>query len=108
MTNEQKMQAVKNFLHENHIPFRINHVSEICGILLPLAIKKYRVAVRIGDNQTFYKLTKGKYYPVFIRDEDTEEKVLEKVQDSIIKSMTRYHYYLDKKRKNGKSRNGGH
>lgn len=97
ITNEQKLQVIRDFLKENNIPFEENHVSKKCGVTIPLAIKKHRIAIRIGDSQGFYLATKGKYYPIFIRDEDTRAKVLEKIQNTIIKSMTNYQKVLNRK-----------
>ena len=88
MTNERKMQVIKDFLNENNIPFEENRYSRRCGVTIPLAVMMHRIAVRIGDDEAFYQKTKGKYYPIFIRDEDTKAKVLEKIQSTIIKSMT--------------------
>lgn len=107
ISNEQKMEAIKDFLVENDIPFEENHTSKRCGLTIPLAVMKHRIAIRVGDSQDFYLATKGKYYPIFIRDEDTKAKALEKIQNTIIKSMTRLQYYLDKK-KNGKPAKDNH
>ncbi len=96
ITNEQKLQAVKDFLKENNISYEENHVSRSSGVTIPLAVKKYRVAIRIGDSQDFYLATKGKYYPIFIRDTDTKAKVVEKIQNTIIKSMTNRQNALSK------------
>ena len=103
LSNEQKLEVIKDFLRENNIPFEENHVSKRCGVTIPLAVKKHRIAIRIGDSQEFYLATKGKYYPIFIRDEDTKAKVFEKIQNTIIKSMTNYQKVLNKKaqKKNG-------
>lgn len=97
ISNEQKLEVIKDFLMENNIPYEVNHVSKRCGVTIPLAIKKHRVAIRIGDSQTFYLATRGKYYPIFIRDEDTKAKVLEKIQNTIIKSMTNYQRIIYKR-----------
>lgn len=103
LSNEQKLEVIKDFLSENNIPFEENHVSKRCGVTIPLAVKKHRIAIRIGDSQEFYLATMGKYYPIFIRDEDTKAKVLEKIQNTIIKSMTKHQDILNKRRNgNGK------
>ena len=101
MKNEKKLEIIKDFLTKNNIPFEENYVSKRCGITIPLALRQHKIAIRIGDSQEFYEITKGKYYPIFIRDEDTKAKVLEKIQNTIIKSMTNYQKVLYKKhRKN--------
>lgn len=99
ISNEQKLEVIKDFLSENNIPFEENYVSKRCGVTIPLAVKKHRIAIRIGDSQEFYLATRGKYYPIFIRNEDTKAKVLEKIQNTIIKSMT-IQQNLNNKKKN--------
>lgn len=97
ISNEQKLQAIKDFLDENGIPYKEDYKSNSCGVTIPLVVKRRRIAVHIGDSQEFYRATFGKYYPIFIRDEDTKAKVLEKIQNTIIKSMTNYQKMLYKK-----------
>ena len=87
LSNEQKLRAVKDFLEDNGIPYEENHVSRRCGVVIPLAVKCHRIAVCIGDDQEFYCRTRGRYYPIFIRDIDTKAKAVEKVRNTIIKSM---------------------
>lgn len=99
ITNEQKLQVIKDFLTKNGIAFTENHVSKWCGVTIPLAVTKHRVAVRIGDDDEFYHKTKGKYFPIFIRDTDTKAKVLEKIQNTIIKSMVTNQKKLNKQAK---------
>lgn len=103
ISNEKKLQVIKDFLTENNIHYTENHKSKLCGITIPLAVKKYKVAIHVGDSDSFYQATRGKYYPIFIRDEDTKAKVLEKIQNTIIKSMTNYQNVLNK-RNNGREK----
>ena len=97
ITNEQKMQSVKDFLAENGIAYKEDYISRRCGVTIPLTIPAHRIAVRIGDSQEFFYATRGKYYPVFIRDDDTKAKVLEKIQNTIIKSMTLHQKAINRK-----------
>lgn len=97
LSNEKKIEVIKDFLRENNIPYEERYVSKGCGVTIPLAVRKHRIAIHVGDSQEFYLATRGKYYPVFIRDEDTKAKVLEKIQNTIIKSMTNYQKVLQKK-----------
>ena len=99
ISNEKKMEVIKSFLDENGIAYVENHKSGRCGVIIPLAVPKHKVAVRIGDDQDFYLKTRGVYYPIFIRDEDTKEKVLEKIQNTIIKSMKRGHDALARRKR---------
>ena len=103
LTNEKKLEVIKGFLKENKIPYEENHYCKRCGVTIPLAVRKFRVAVHVGDDEGFFQRTKRYYYPIFIRDEDTKAKVLEKIQNPIIKSMTNYQKVYNKKRmKDGK------
>ena len=87
ISNKTKVEAVKNFLKANKIVFEENRNSEVCGVVLPLYIPKFRLCVHVGDDQNFYKAVAKKYYPVFVRDTDTTEFVLEKIQNTIIRRM---------------------
>lgn len=95
---EEKMQAAKVFLKENGIAYKENHFSKRCGIYIPLAVPAHRLAIRIGDDEEFFLKTRGKYYPIFIRESDDKEKVIEKVSNTIIKSMTAKHNSLMRKK----------
>lgn len=103
LSNEQKLEVIKDFLKENNIPYEENHVSKSCGVIIPLAVKKHCIAIRIGDSQDFYLATRGKFYPIFIRDTDTKAKVLEKIQNTIIKSMRNVQFHINKKGYDGKA-----
>lgn len=102
ITNEQKLQVIKEFLMENNIAYKENHASKWCGVVIPLCVKKYRIAIHVGDSLDFFRAIRGKYYPIFIRDKDTKAMVLEKIEKTIIKSMTVEQKRLIKKnRENG-------
>ena len=103
ISNEQKLEVIKDFLTENNIPFEENHVSKRCGVTIPLAVKKHRIAVHIGDAPEFYHAVKRYYYPIFVRDKDTKAKVIEKIQNTIIKSMMKQQELLNRKAGNGKA-----
>ena len=93
------MTTLKEWLKGEAIDFEENYESKTCGVLIPLRIPRYHVAVCVGDSQEFYLRTRGIYFPVFLRDEDTKDKVLEKVQNTIIKSMLIENKRLNNKRK---------
>lgn len=86
MSNEQKMEIVKAYLDGKGIKHDENHVSETCGVIIPLYIPEYRLAIHIGDDQEFFNAVKTSCFPIFIRDEDTDEKVMEKLRNTIAKS----------------------
>lgn len=86
MKNETKLKKVIEFLKENNINYieckkRYGHSD----VFLP----DTRVAIKVDgeDRYHFYKTHKRRSYPVFIRDEDTLKFVLEKIQNTIVKSM---------------------
>lgn len=91
MTNEEKLEELKKWMRENKIPYLVNHFSRTTQTLLPIKVRKYRIAVRIGDDDEFFQKVKRTYHPIFIRDTDTAEFVIEKMQNTITKSMLYQH-----------------
>lgn len=104
MKNETKLKKVVAFLEENNIKYR-KHKNVWFGhsdIFLP----ETRVAIKIDgeDRERFYETHKKTSYPVFIREEDTPKFVLEKVKNTIIKSMTKKQQYLMYKKQKEENR----
>lgn len=97
MKNETKLKKVIAFLEENNIKYR-QHKNVWFGHS-DVFLTDTRVAIKIDgeDRKRFYETHKGKCYPVFIRDEDTPKFVLEKVINTIIKSMNINQNKLSKK-----------
>lgn len=86
MKNSIKLEKVKLFLDENNIKYeerekRVGH----CDLWIP----SVRVAIKIKgeDSRKFFDTHKKTCYPLFIRDEETLSFVLEKLQNTIIRSM---------------------
>ena len=104
MKNETKLKKVIAFLEENNIKYRQRKKVRFghSDVFLP----DTKVAVKIDgeDRDHFYKTHKGRCYPVFIRDEDTPKFVLEKVQNTIILSMTRAQQWVMRKKQKEENR----
>lgn len=86
MKNLIKLEKVKLFLDENNIKYEEREKrSGHSDLWLP----SVRVAVKIDgkDSVEFYETHKRTCYPVFIRDEETADFIIEKLQATIIKSM---------------------
>lgn len=96
MKNETKLERVKQFLDENGIKYE--HRKKRRG-QSDIWIHKYRIAIKIDgdDREEFYQKHMRTTLPVFIRDCDTPKFVIEKVQNTIIKSMMRAQRHLEKK-----------
>ena len=79
----EKYEAVKEYLTKEGIEYWTEvHVGKT-GIVLPLYIPRYRIAVHVGDDTQWYNCVKRTTHPVFIREEDTIGFVIEKVQNTI-------------------------
>jgi hypothetical protein len=89
MENKEKLEAVKAFLTENNLNFEENHFSRSKKINIDLVVYPYRIAVHLSDDtdRVFFNKTKRHYHPFFIRDNESEEFVLEKMQNCIIDEM---------------------
>lgn len=91
MTNKEKLEVVKGFLKENNIPFKEKVMRK--GQMFDLLIGQYLICVRLSDenDQRFYEKIKHLYHPLFIREKETAEFVLEKMQNLIIDRMKCQH-----------------
>ena len=103
MKNETKLKKVIEFLEENNIKY-IERKKQYghSDVFLP----DTRVAIKVDgeDRYHFYKTHKGRCFPVFIRDEDTLKFVLEKVQNTIVKSMLKEQELLMRKKQKEENR----
>ena len=92
MKKETKLEKVKIFLDENGIDYIVPKRHGEVGHS-DLVIPSYKIHIKLSTNPSeddvFYQKHKGRVYPIFIRDEDKKAFVLEKVQNTIIKAMTR-------------------
>ena len=98
-TKEQKLEALKAFLKENNIAFEENHYSKSYKIMMNLVIRNLRIAVFFStddkEKDTAIIRKKNKYdvplcwvyNPFFIRDSETEEFTIEKMQNCVFKRM---------------------
>ena len=96
MTNKEKLRHLEKWLASQHIGYvsRQKHQWARSDTFLP----RYKVYIKTAgeDDEEFYY--KHRPFPVFVRDEDTPDFLLEKVQSAIIKSMTQRQETLVKKR----------
>lgn len=101
MTNEEKLEKLKEWLKDNDIPFVENYKSKSTGFTFDLKVKKPLVAVCISserDNEIFQRI-KRVYAPFFIRESETAEFVIEKMQNCIVEKMMQAQRFLEKKNK---------
>ena len=95
--NQKKLKALKNWLKENNITFVDNHVSDF-GVKMEVMIPKLNIAVFLSDGNKDeenkkYNAGTGKrklfrvYRPFFIRESESLEFVLEKLQNCCFDRM---------------------
>lgn len=89
MTNIEKLEALKNWLTENKVKFEENHYSKTKSITFDLLIAAHRIVVHLSDekDQAFYKKVRKYYKPFFIRESETVEFIIEKMQNCIADQM---------------------
>jgi len=80
ITNEEKLEALKSWLKVNDIEFVENYLRR-CKLKIRLWIPKLRIAVNIGDDREFYKNTFKWCKPFFIRESETKEFIIEKIEN---------------------------
>ena len=100
-TKEEKLKVLKAFLKENNITFEENYHSNSFGVTMTLMIRNLRIAVFLStDNKeedTALIRKKNQYgiplcwvyNPFFIREEETEEFILEKMQNCVFDRMVK-------------------
>ena len=81
--NEKKQECIIALLEERGLTYKRNHHSDLCGVDIDLYVPMYRIAVFDGDSQEAYEKVKKKMAPLFIRETDTEEFVMEKMTNLI-------------------------
>lgn len=101
MNNNQKLKVLKAFLTENGFEYQENRWSRSSKLMVDLYVRKYRIAVHISDDtdEEFFKRTKYNKHPFFIRDNESADYVVEKMQNCIIEEMKKEHRNLENKRK---------
>ena len=115
MTQEEKLKALRNFLKENKIHFIDNYHSNTYNVDLAIKVRKLRIAVFLSDGDSEHEKSlvfapstysgaplRNLYNPFFIRESDTTEFVLEKMQNCIIKRMMMLQKKWQKKQEKNK------
>lgn len=91
MNSKEKLQLLKGFLKRNGLVFyeKFNGKMKTCAP--DLYIPKHRIMVKVSDehDQPFYNEVKFRYHPLFIRETESGEFTLEKLQNLIIEIMKR-------------------
>lgn len=81
--NNEKIEALKTWLTENKVKYQEDVVHAGKGIHIDLYIPKFRIAIHVGDDEDWYHKVKAFVHPVFVRDQDSAEFLIEKVQNTI-------------------------
>lgn len=88
MTNQEKLEALKAVLKQTNTEYWENVAVGDSGVVIPLFLPKQRIAVRIGDDDIWYHKLRRFVHPVIIRDLDTAQFVIEKVNNTIEQKCT--------------------
>lgn len=90
MSNEEKLEGLKTFLTENKIRFIENYESGL-KVKMDLKLPEYKIAVHLSDehDDEFYKKTFRVYKPFFIRESETPEFIIEKMQNCLTDIMVK-------------------
>lgn len=88
ISNEQKLEALKEWLKENNIEFKENYLNRT-NLKIDLWVPKLYIAIHLDDedSEMFYKKTFKWCKPFFIRDAETKDFVLEKLQNCCYDQM---------------------
>ena len=89
MTKEEKLEVVKKFLEDNDIEYNLTKKE---NPLCHLYVKgHYNIAVHMSNDQDddFFKKYRDNARPLFIRDEETPDFILEKM-NNLMENANRY------------------
>ena len=106
MTNEEKLEKLKEWLKDNNVPFKENYESRSQGIRFDLRVEKLLIAVIISserDNEIFHRI-KRTYAPFFIRESESPEFIIEKMQNCIVDRMLKQQKALENEAKKEEGR----
>lgn len=81
--NNEKIEALKAWLTENKVKYQEDVVYAGKGIHIDLYLPKYTIAVHVGDDSDFFQKVKNFLHPVFVREQDSAEFLIEKVQNTM-------------------------
>jgi len=93
MTNEQKtkLKVLTDFLKTERIYYCREYVNKSRNVVADVYIPANRIAIKVSQGKEkddeFYKKVKYIWHPLFIRDNESEDFVLEKLQNLIIDIM---------------------
>ena len=106
MTNEEKLEKLKEWLKDNNVPFDENHKSRSTGFTFDLMVKKPLIAVCISSerNDEIFHRIKRTYAPFFIRESETAEFIIEKMQNCIVNRMMQQQKAMEKEAKKEEGR----
>lgn len=87
MTNKEKLNEVAKFLDKEGIDFILR--PENVRMKSNLYIPKWKIGVKLEgeDNERYFQTHKRCLSVIFIRESETAEFVLEKLQNVIVKQM---------------------
>lgn len=94
---ENRIGLIKERLTELHIEYKENYWSTTCQTSIPLLLPKYRIAIFNGHSQDIYDSVKAMYAPLFIRDGEADDFVLEKLVNLLQFQYQRLLYIEQKK-----------
>lgn len=111
VSNEKKLEALKDWLKENNIKFIENHKSQF-GVTIDVKIQALRIAIFKSDGKeredAIYNSSNGKYKlfkfykPFFVRESETKEFILEKIQTCCFDQMVKMQRRWEKEQRKGK------
>lgn len=97
--NEKKMERIIALLEERGLTYKLGHHSELCGVDIDIYVPKYRIAVFNGHTQEKFDKVRGKNAPLFIREDETEEFIVEKITNLLDDREKKLQWVKDNKKK---------
>lgn len=96
MEAKEKLEALKAFLTRKGIEHWTDSIVQNwgekkypCPECIELFIPKYAIAVRIGEDQDWYKAVRPYVHPVFIRESENVDFIIKKVKNTMYSPVAR-------------------
>jgi len=89
MNNEEKLECLKNWLTENGYKFILDSNHKKAGVHFDLLVVDYAIIVKMVNNTdeevSYFQSVRNYGHPLFIRESETAEFVIEKMNNTIVR-----------------------
>lgn len=82
MINKKKKELI-SYLQKSGYLYEENALLGKAGVIADVFVPKYNIIFKVGDSEVFYNRTKKRYWPIFIRDNEDIDFIIEKFNNTV-------------------------